>query len=678
MKLRPAPTIAAVTVVLAVGVPVGAAMFVDARTQALADRLTAAGGVPARIGDVDADLTGTLRLSDVALGTLFAADRVEASVALESLLSGHFSADEIRVAGPRIAIDVDRDGNSNLARVVRRLAEHRRPGATGGASRTRVRRIVVSSGTLTARVAGLGELAADGVELVPDADGVRVITGPLRVRGGAGNVHGELILRRSAAEVSLPRVTFGRVLAVAGSGSLQVGDQKVVLRDVAIGRLSRDGALEARGFLDDKGIPREIGVDLQPPSATRDGFALSVHGDRIPLAPFAAVVPRALDVATASASGTVTVRRDARALLLAVDGSLHGLRLDHETIAPQPVPVDITLATSLALSHDAIAVERATFAVGAARWTASGWLRRGAPISGQLDVALAAAPCNDLVRSLPAEIRGPLDGLTMTGTFGARARLGLDLAAPVGNGVSLDVGFANECVVAAEPPAADVTTLAQTSEHVFPDGSRATIGPDEPAFFAVRRLPSYVVGAFVSAEDARFFVHRGFDVTQIARSFEIDLRDRRLARGGSTISQQLIKNAFLTQRRSLDRKVQEAVLTWRLESRLDKKAILERYFQIIELGPKVFGIRAAADYWFGVSPRELTVRQAAFLAALTSEPTSMSRRIRRFGGLDPDSAARVDVILRAMARDGVISAEEKDAARETSLRFAATALRGES
>jgi membrane peptidoglycan carboxypeptidase len=107
-------------------------------------------------------------------------------------------------------------------------------------------------------------------------------------------------------------------------------------------------------------------------------------------------------------------------------------------------------------------------------------------------------------------------------------------------------------------------------------------------------------------------------------------------------------------------------------------AILERYFQVIELGPHIYGLRAAAEYWFGISPRELTVRQAAFLAALTCEPTTMARRIRKFGALDPDSAARVDIILRAMFRDGVISMEERDAARATMLRFTATALHSES
>jgi membrane peptidoglycan carboxypeptidase len=190
-------------------------------------------------------------------------------------------------------------------------------------------------------------------------------------------------------------------------------------------------------------------------------------------------------------------------------------------------------------------------------------------------------------------------------------------------------------------------------------------------------LPGHVPGAFVSAEDARFHVHAGFDLLQIARSLEIDLREHRLARGGSTISQQLVKNAFLSQRRSFDRKLQEAILTWRLEARLDKVQILERYLNLIELGPRVYGLTAAARHWFDAAPHELTIRQAAFLAALTSEPTSMSRRVRRAGGLDADSAARVDIVLRAMRRDGLLDAAELDVARTTGLHFAAAALKQE-
>jgi hypothetical protein len=664
MKLTREHRIVAATAALALGVPATAAWWVDTRAQDLADRIGERGGVHARIGAVDADLTGTIRLTDVALGELFAADSVEASVALDSLLAGHVSADEIRIAGPHISVEVDRDGDSDLARLVRRLG---RPGteprATDG--RAKLRRIVVTSGTLTARIAGVGELSADDVELVPDGRGVRLITGPLRIRAGSDRIRGQIELARSAAEVSLPRVTFGRVLAVAGTGTIELAGRSITLRDIAIGRLAGDGMLEARGFLDDGGVMRRVGAELVPPSRSEPGFALLVSGERVPLAPLAALAPDAFDLGGARATGELTLRRTGSTMQLAVRGSVAGLQLDHKTIAPQPIPVDAAVDAAVSIAPDAIAVDHATLTVGAAQWTTSGWLRRGAPISGQLDVRLAPAACSALFASLPAEVRGPVDGLALDGSFGGRARLSIDLAAPVGEGVELETALTHDCKVLAEPPAADVTKLA-----VRPvDGERTWI--------ELKRLPWFVSGAFISAEDGRFYTHDGFDREQIARSFEIDLRDRRLARGGSTISQQLVKNELLTHRRSLDRKIQEALLTWRLEARLEKRQILERYLNIIELGPRIHGIVDAARYWFDVSPRDLTIRQAAFLAALTAEPQSMSRRVRHAGGLDADSAARVDIVMRAMRRDGVISKEEHDAARDKPLRFASTALRRE-
>src|SRR4051812_10873511 len=173
MKLHRDHRIVAVTALFAVGLPVAAAAWIRARTDDLADHLGRASGVPSRVGRVDADLTGTIRLSDVALGKLVSADSVEASVALETLLAGQFSADEIRVAGPHIAISIDRDGDSDLARLIRRLAAPRSTAADhelalgphrppGPPPPPRVRRIVVSSGSLVANIAGIGEISADG------------------------------------------------------------------------------------------------------------------------------------------------------------------------------------------------------------------------------------------------------------------------------------------------------------------------------------------------------------------------------------------------------------------------------------------------------------------------------------------------------------------------------------
>jgi len=208
------------TAVCAVGVPVTAAHWVSTRTAGLAKHLSAAGGMVARIGAIDADLTGTIRLSEVALGDLARADAVEASVALDSLLEGTLRADEIRVAGPRVAIHVDGDGDSDLARLARRLLSRSQGTGDASAGPGRLRRIVVNSGTLSAHVAGIGELAADGVELVPDAGGVRVITGRIHIDGRAGPLAIQFGFARSATELTLPHMRFGRVLAVGGSGAI--------------------------------------------------------------------------------------------------------------------------------------------------------------------------------------------------------------------------------------------------------------------------------------------------------------------------------------------------------------------------------------------------------------------------------------------------------------------------
>ncbi len=662
------PRLLAATALVAIGVPAGAAAWVSARTADLAAHLGQAAGVTATIGSVDADLTGRVRLADVALGSLVAADAVEASVALDSLLDGRLGADEIRVAGPRVAIDISPDGDSDLARLVRRLAK---PGGVRGSGASKLRRIVVSSGSLVAHVAGLGDLEADDVELVPDADGVRVITGPLRVRGSAGELHGELLLARSAAEVALPHVTFGRVLAVAGTGVVRAPAGVLTLHDVAIGRLALGGALELRASLDDGGVARPISAELVSPGH------LIVHGEHVPLGALAGVFPHAIAVDDAHATGSLEVTRAGAKLTISGDGAIDRVRLVHKMLGEQPITLGAHLRGAFTIAPDSIAIDRLAVDVGAAHWTMSGWARRGQPLSGSVDVALASAPCADLLTSLPIELRGPLDGMAMTGTFGGHAHVAIDLAAPLGDGVTLVNELANHCDVSAEAPAADPTALAAPGEQIFADGSHARIGKGTPSWVELRHVPAHVAAAFVAAEDARFYDHHGFDPVQIAKSLEIDLRDRTIARGGSTISQQLVKNAFLTQRRTLDRKLQEAILTWRLEARLDKATILERYLNVIELGPHIFGIGAAAQYWFGEPASELTLHQAAFLAALTSEPRSMSRRVRRAGGLDAESRARVDVVLHGMLIGGAIDRATLDAARETPMGFGKQALRDE-
>ncbi len=388
----------AATAVVSIGAPAGAAAWIDARTNRLADELGAAAGVSARIGEVDADLTGTVRISDIGLGALVAADRVEASVGLDSLLAGQPSIDEIRVTHPQLAAEVDANGDSDLGRLVRKLSARRttstNAGQSAGAVATtaapRARRIVVTQGSLVARIAGVGELSADDVELVPDDAGVRVITGAVRVRGGASSAGArasvELAFQRGAADVSLPQLHLSRALAVAGTGTTLLGDRPIPLRDVSAGRLRRGGPFELRASIDDGGVPRDVAVELAPDAERGGDLALTLHGDRVPLGVLSGLAPHGLELDGAHGTGTLVVRRRDGGVRIEIDGSVAGVRLDHRTIAPEALPVDARVHGALELAADGFVLDDTTIGLGRATWTVGGWFRRGgAALAGQLD-----------------------------------------------------------------------------------------------------------------------------------------------------------------------------------------------------------------------------------------------------------------------------------------------------
>jgi len=149
--------------------------------------------------------------------------------------------------------------------------------------------------------------------------------------------------------------------------------------------------------------------------------------------------------------------------------------------------------------------------------------------------------------------------------------------------------------------------------------------------------------AMIAAEDARFASHEGFDWEGIQNALEKNRTKGRIVAGGSTITQQLAKNLFLSPSRSYRRKIEEAVVTVLLELMLPKQRIFELYLNVIEWGNGVFGAEAAARRYFNVSAAQLSAEQAARLAAMTPSPRLFERR--------PDSAylaRRTETILARM------------------------------
>jgi penicillin-binding protein 1A len=152
----------------------------------------------------------------------------------------------------------------------------------------------------------------------------------------------------------------------------------------------------------------------------------------------------------------------------------------------------------------------------------------------------------------------------------------------------------------------------------------ATRGDMGGAAVPIAELPDYVPNAFIAIEDRRFYSHRGVDPLGITRAFVANIVHRGTAQGGSTITQQLAKNLFLTQERTVTRKLQEIVLALWLEHKYRKKEILELYLNRVYFGAGAYGIEGASQRYFGKSARQVTLAEAAMLAGLVQAPSRLA------------------------------------------------------
>jgi len=157
------------------------------------------------------------------------------------------------------------------------------------------------------------------------------------------------------------------------------------------------------------------------------------------------------------------------------------------------------------------------------------------------------------------------------------------------------------------------------------------------------RISNHLKRAIIAAEDANFSEHDGVDWAALQKAYEKNMKKGRVVAGGSTITQQLAKNLFLSGERSYVRKAQEVAITYMLEAMMDKERIFEIYLNVVEWGVGVFGAEAAARHYYGVSAAALTPSQAARLAVMLPRP--------RWYDMNRGSAylqRRADLILRRM------------------------------
>jgi penicillin-binding protein 1A len=198
-------------------------------------------------------------------------------------------------------------------------------------------------------------------------------------------------------------------------------------------------------------------------------------------------------------------------------------------------------------------------------------------------------------------------------------------------------------------------------------GRELHIGPDNPRYVPFSELPRVLVRAVLRSEDAAFWVHRGFDFDSLS-TLLLQPSDGKV-RGGSTLTQQLAKNLFLSREKTYARKVKEAYLTLGLETSLSKERLLEVYFNIIEWGPGLYGIGEAARHYFGKDAHELGIRESAFLATIIPNPVRYHVYCTR-GELSELWKKNVDGLLATLHEGGDITFTEYQDALDAPLAFA--------
>jgi len=220
-----------------------------------------------------------------------------------------------------------------------------------------------------------------------------------------------------------------------------------------------------------------------------------------------------------------------------------------------------------------------------------------------------------------------------------------------------------QALAAGPPPQAGYATFPPlpagvTSVTVLDSQGRyvGRIPPQNRYWVSLDRIPGFLQQALLAVEDARFYEHSGLDYRSIARAAFKDVLKGRMAEGGSTITQQLIKNKFLSPARTLDRKLEEAKLALEFEKQYTKPQILEMYFNEIYYGNGAQGIVQAARLYFDKSPEELTEGECLLLAGVPKNPS----RYNPFGKA-ADVAGRRDVVLKRMEDLKLLSPQRKRA-----------------
>lgn len=281
-------------------------------------------------------------------------------------------------------------------------------------------------------------------------------------------------------------------------------------------------------------------------------------------------------------------------------------------------------------------------------------------------------PANDLFVSLPKGLFNNLEGLKANGTLSYHFLLDVDFSSL--DSLQLESSLTAHNFQITQYGNTDLHKMNEPFEYTVYENDEPVrtfeVGEGNPSFRPFLMVSRYLPLAIMQSEDAGFFYHNGFIPSAIRESLILDLKERRFARGGSTLSMQLVKNVFLSRNKTIARKLEEILIVWLIESNhlTSKERMFEVYLNIVEWGPFVYGAAEASHFYFAKEPSALSLGECIFLASIIPKP----KHVRYcFDGLQlkPYYTEFYQVILSRLVDRGLITPEEAEGVRPEDLKI---------
>jgi hypothetical protein len=371
-----------------------------------------------------------------------------------------------------------------------------------------------------------------------------------------------------------------------------------------------------------------------------------------------------VDVAKASAIGRarMVLAGDGTSLTFDGDGGLHSLSLRNVRLARDVVrDIDLDLrARGIATAQGGVRIDDFGVTLGSIQVSAAAALEQDTShVAGTIRAEVPSSDCQSLLDSVPTALLPSLHGMRMAGTFEGHGRIEFDTRAL--DDLKLDYEISDHCRIAV--PVAALAPERFEGPFVYrirlPDGSTSdeTTGPGSDNWTPINLISPFMQVAVLTTEDGAFLHHHGFNRAAIRSSIIANLEGGRFLRGASTITMQLAKNLFLSRDKTVSRKLEEVVLTEYLEQTFPKERLMELYLNVIEFGPSVYGITAAAEHYFGRKPAELNLAECLFLASILPSPLRLGS-MREAGALPERWMRLLRKLMETAHRLGRITDEE--------------------